>query len=76
MNRNMKVTLKVADRIIIPLALRYLANGGYAKFVTAKTIQQKVELSPEELEQIPNVEILSQPYELAFDGEGNLSDFQ
>lgn len=30
----------------------------------------------EELEQIPNVEILSQPYELAFDGEGNLSDFQ
>lgn len=47
----MKVTLKVADRIIIPLALRYLANGGYAKFVTAKTIQQKVELSPEELEE-------------------------
>lgn len=28
----MKVTLKVADRIIIPLALRYLSNGGYAKF--------------------------------------------
>ena len=51
MNRNMKATLKVADRIIIPLALRYLANGGYAKFVTAKAIQQKVELSPEELEQ-------------------------
>lgn len=47
----MKVTLKVADRIIVPLALRYLTNGGYAKFVTAKAIQQKVELSPEELEQ-------------------------
>lgn len=47
----MKVTLKVADRIIVPLALRYLKNGGYAKFVTAKAIQQKVELTPEELEQ-------------------------
>lgn len=47
----MKVTLKVADRIIVPLALRYLTNGGYAKFVTAKAIQQKVELTPEELEQ-------------------------
>ena len=29
-----------------------------------------------ELEKIPNVDILSQPYELAFDAEGNLSDFE
>ena len=46
----MKTTLKTGDRIIIPVVLRFITNGGYAKFVTAKNIIRKVELSPEELE--------------------------
>ena len=46
----MKTTLKTGDRIIIPIILRFITNGGYAKFVTAKNIIRKVELSPEELE--------------------------
>ena len=43
-------TLKIKDRIAIPLVLRFLKPGGYAKFRTAEELRRKVELSGEELD--------------------------
>ena len=47
---NMIQTLKIKDRIAIPLVLRFLKPGGYAKFRTAEELRRKVELSGEELD--------------------------
>ena len=44
-----QITLKIVDRIAIPVVMKFITSGGYAKFVTAKRILRKVELTEEEM---------------------------
>lgn len=48
----MKTTLKVLDRIALQTAMNRLTRAGYAKFVTARDVREKVVLTQAELNEI------------------------
>lgn len=48
----MIAVLKLQERITLPVILKFLPPGGYAKFQAAENIKNKVSITSEELEEL------------------------